>query len=511
MNDNSDTGSSRPVRVRYAPSPTGDPHVGNLRTALLNWVFARHTGGQFIVRIEDTDRERRTEGAEERILEALKWLGLDWDEGPGVGGPHAPYVQSERKELGMYSEAAQQLIDSGHAYECTCTTERLEQVRERQRAEKKPTGYDGHCRNKSDAERATDRSQGLPVVVRFKVPLSGQVVFNDRLRGPVTFDPTLLQDFVILKSDGFPTYHLAHIVDDHKMGITHVLRSEEWISSTPRHVMMYEGFGWEPPEFVHLSILLGPDRAKLSKRHGATALLDYRDQGYLPEALFNFLALLGWSPGDDDEVMSRDQIVEKFSLDGLNAAPSIFDMTKLEWMNGVYLRQLPVETLAEMLAPALEAPDGLPASIARPIDRDYLAQLVPLVHERLKVIDHGEVAGMLAYFFQDEIEVDPSQVVQKGMDEAATASALESAAGEIETADPFEPEPLEVRFRALCEELGLKPRQLFGALRVALTARKVAPPLFDTMVAIGRDRSVARVRRAAMLLSGSGAHGQTVS
>ncbi|MDA1257038.1 MAG: glutamate--tRNA ligase [Chloroflexi bacterium] len=500
----SDKSTPGPVRVRYAPSPTGDPHVGNLRTALLNWVFARHAGGQFIVRIEDTDRERMVDGAEGRILEALEWLGLDWDEGPGVGGPHAPYVQSERKELGKYADAAQILIDNGHAYECTCTPERLEQLRERQRAEKKPTGYDSYCRNKSHEEREADKSQGLSAVVRFKVPLEGEVVFNDRLRGPVSFDPSLLQDFVILKSDGFPTYHLAHIVDDHEMEITHVLRSEEWISSTPRHVMMYEGFGWEPPVFVHLSILLGPDRGKLSKRHGATALLDYRDQGYLADTLFNFLALLGWSPGDDDEVMSRAEIVEKFSLDGLNAAPSIFDLTKLQWMNGVYLRKLPVDALAGMLAPALEAPDGLPAEISRPIDRDYLASLVPLVHERLKVIDHEEVADMLGFFFQAEIEVDPAELVQKGMDEATTASALKSAAAVIESAEPYEPDALEERFRALCAELELKPGQLFGALRVALTARRVAPPLFDTMVAIGRERSAERVRSAAALLSAAG-------
>ncbi len=508
MTDNSHNG---PVRVRYAPSPTGDPHVGNLRTALLNWVFARHAGGQFIVRIEDTDRERMVDGAEDRILEALKWLGLDWDEGPQVGGPYAPYVQSERKALGKYAVAAQQLIDNGHAYECTCTPERLDEVRQRQRAEKKPTGYDGYCRNKSAEEMAADKAQDLASVVRFKVPLKGEVVFNDVLRGPLTFDPSLLQDFVILKSDGYPTYHLAHIVDDHEMGVTHVLRSEEWISSTPRHVMMYDGFGWEPPAFVHLSILLGPDRSKLSKRHGDTALLEFRDRGFLPGTMFNFLSLLGWSAGDDEEVMSREQIVEKFSLDGLNAAPSIFDITKLEWMNGVYLRQLGVDALAEMLLPELEARDGLPESILRPLDKEYVTSLVPLVHERLKVIDRAELSEMLSYFFQDEIDLDIAEVVQKGMDEAVTASALESAAMALESAETFEAEPLEEQFRALCVELDLKPRQLFGALRVSLTARKVAPPLFDTMVALGRGRSVDRVRRAAALLSETGARERTVS
>ena len=491
------------VRVRYAPSPTGDPHVGNLRTALLNWVFAKQAGGKFIVRIEDTDRERMVDGAEDRILEALEWLGLDWDEGPGKGGPFAPYVQSERKALNKYEDAARQLIDNDHAYECTCTAERLEQLRQRQRAEKKPTGYDGYCRNKSAQELAADIESGLTPVVRFKVPLEGEIVFNDLLRGPLTFDPSLLQDFVILKSDRYPTYHLAHIVDDHEMRITHVLRSEEWISSTPRHMMMYQAFGWEPPVFVHLSILLGPDRSKLSKRHGDTALLEFRDNGFLSETMFNFLSLLGWSAGDDEEVMTRQQIIEKFSLDGLNAAPSIFDSTKLEWMNGVYLRQLSVDALTDILIPELEAPDGLPPSITRPLDREFVTELVPLIHERLKIIDRSQLAEMLSYFFEDEIWLDTAEVMQKGMTEISTASALESAAAALESAEPFEAESLEQRFRALCEELELKPRQLFGALRVSLTARRIAPPLFDTIVAIGRDKSINRIRRAAALLSDS--------
>ncbi|MEE8362690.1 MAG: glutamate--tRNA ligase [Dehalococcoidia bacterium] len=484
---------ARPVRVRYAPSPTGDPHVGNLRTALLNWVFARSAGGQFIVRIEDTDRERRVEGTLERILEALEWLGLDWDEGPRVGGPHAPYVQSER--AGLYRDAAQRLIESGHAYDCYCTPERLEAVRQRQRAERRSTGYDGYCRNKSDEEHAADRASGVPPVVRFKVPLEGEVTFSDLLRGPVTFDPSLLADFVILKSDGLPTYHLAHLVDDHEMEVSHVLRSEEWISSTPRHVMMYDALGWEPPVFVHLSMLLGPDRSKLAKRHGATALLEYRDQGYMPEALFNFLALLGWSPGDDSEVLSREEIVQKFTLQGLNAAPSIFDITKLEWMNGVYIRAMEPSKLAAALAPVLEDPKhGLPPSVPRPLDRGYVATLATLIQERLKVIT--EAPEMTRFFFEDEVALDASQVPQRGMDAAGAVAALQASLEPLASTEPFEPEPLEARFRALADELGLKAGQLFGALRVSLTGRRVAPPLFDTMAAIGRDRCLARVNRA---------------
>ncbi|MFW6175000.1 MAG: glutamate--tRNA ligase [Chloroflexota bacterium] len=484
-----------PVRVRYAPSPTGDPHVGNLRTAILNWIFARSTGGQFLVRIEDTDQERKTPGAQERIMEALEWLGLDWDEGPGVGGPHSPYIQSERADL--YRAAARELIDNGHAYECFCTPERLDAVRQRQRAEHRPTGYDGYCRNKSESEREEDRASGQKPVVRFKMPLEGRVNVRDYLRGQLSFEAHLLDDFVILKSDGFPTYHLAHLVDDHYMDISHVLRSEEWISSTPRHVLMYQAFGWTPPHFVHLSILLGPDRTKLSKRHGATGLLDYRDMGYLPEAMFNFLALLGWSPRDDTEVMSRDEIVRRFRPEDLNASPSIFDVEKLDWMNGVYLRQMDHEGLTDLLMPELEK--GLPPDVPRPIDRDFVRKLAPLIQERMR--SPSEAPEMTTYFFEEDVDLDVSQVIQKGMDEASTAHALRRSVEAMREAEAFHPDPLEQRFRELCDELELKPRQLFGALRVALTGRKVAPPLFDTMSCIGRERCIRRLEHAVERLS----------
>ncbi len=279
------------VRVRYAPSPTGLPHVGNIRTALFNWLFARHSGGSFIVRIEDTDVNRKVEGAVEAILDGLRWLGIDWDEGPEVGGEYGPYFQSQR--LDIYQKAAQLLVTEGHAYPCYCSAQRLEQMRAEQTRRKQPPGYDRRCRSLSQEERAKFEAQGIIPVIRFKIPLEGQTRFNDLIKGEVVFDNSTLDDFVLLKSDGYPTYHLANVADDHLMKITHVLRADEWLSSTPRHMLLYNALGYQPPLFAHLPMILGTDRSKLSKRHGATAITEYRDLGYLPQAMMNFLALLG--------------------------------------------------------------------------------------------------------------------------------------------------------------------------------------------------------------------------
>jgi len=484
-----------PVRVRFAPSPTGQPHVGAMRTALFDWLLARRTGGKFIVRIEDTDQARFEEGSLQGILDGLRWLGLDWDEGPEVGGPHAPYIQSQRRDL--YQQAARRLVESGAAYECNCTPERLESMRERQRAERKAPGYDGHCRDKSPEQRAEARAAGRPIVVRMRVPGHGEVTVHDYIRGPITFEWSRLSDFVILKSDGLPTYHLAHLVDDHEMGITHVLRGEEWIASSPRHTLIYDALGWTPPVFVHLPLLLGKDRSKLSKRHGAASILEYRDAGYLPEAVINFLSLLGWSPGDDTEMMSADEIISRFSLDGVNESPAVFDPEKLQWMNGVYIRQMPAGDLAERLLPVLER--ELPASVQRPLDPDYVRSLTPLIHERLKLL--SEAPDLLEFFYVDPPAPAPEDMVQKRMDRASTADALAAALEVVESFKSFEPEPLEAEFRTLAEKLSLKPGQLFGSIRVAITGRRVAPPLFDTMAALGRPRCAGRIRNAIPALS----------
>lgn len=493
------TSPTTPVRVRYAPSPTGIPHIGNIRTALFCWILAQQTEGQFIVRIEDTDRSRYDAGAEKAIFESLDWLGLSWNEGPGKGGPHAPYIQSERQQT--YIDAALKLIEAGHAYFDDTTPEQLHALRERQRAAKQPPRYDGRGRHRSSDEIEESRKAGLPITVRLKVPEHGSVSFNDAVRGKITFEVKELDDFVILKSDEMPTYHLAHILDDQAMGVTHVIRGDEWISSTPRHLLIHQALGIEPPEYVHVPLILGKDKAKLSKRHGATSALEYRDLGFLPDAVFNFMCLLGWSPGDDTEVMSREEIVRRFSIDRINDSPATFDSEKLEWMNGVYIRNMDEDQLMSELLPFMERPEaegGLPDSVARPIDRDYMRSLLPLVHERLKLLTEG--TETLDFFFADNVNPSAEDLSGRKMDAAMTEQALEAALGLCKTASPFEPEHLEGEYRALAEKIEMKPGQLFSPIRVATTGKSFAPPLFDTMAAIGQNRCVERIESAIKIL-----------
>ncbi len=482
------------VRVRFAPSPTGEPHVGNLRTALFNWLFARRHGGQFILRVEDTDRERYVSGAIEAILDSLRWLGLDWDEGPGVEGPHGPYLQSQRLEV--YQRVAQELIDKGYAYLCHCSRERLEEIRrEQQRRRLPPAGYDRHCRDLSPQERQECIAQGIVPVVRFKMPLSGEASVDDLIRGGVTWQNELLDDFVLLKSDGYPTYHLANVVDDHLMEISHVMRAEEWLSSTPRHLHLYQALGYEPPLFAHLPMILGPDRSKLSKRHGATSILEYRTEGFLPEAMVNFMALLGWSLDDKTDIMSRDVLIEHFSIERIGKAGAIFDKEKLSWMNGIYIRQLSLDTLAEKVMPFLER--DLTGEMAS-VDKEYLKRVVPLVQERLKTL--ADSAEVTAYFFQDELSYDPHLLVQKDMDVDSTLNALRRALDVLDNLADFDARSLEEALRSTSSELGLSGRQFFGVLRVATTGRVAAPPLFETMEVLGRVRCVSRIKAAVVRL-----------
>ncbi len=493
------TNPTSPVRVRYAPSPTGIPHIGNIRTALFCWVLAQQTKGEFIVRIEDTDRSRYDADAEKAIFESLDWLGLTWDEGPGKGGPVGPYVQSERQQT--YIEAAHRLVESGHAYFDDTTPEQLHALRERQRAAKQPPRYDGRGRHRSPEEIEESRQAGLPITIRLKVPEFGSVSFNDAVRGKITFELKELDDFVILKSDEMPTYHLAHILDDKAMGITHVIRGDEWISSTPRHLLIHQALGIEPPEYVHVPLILGKDKSKLSKRHGATSALEYRDQGFLADAVFNFMCLLGWSPGDDTEVMTREEIVRRFSIDRINDSPATFDVEKLEWMNGVYIRNMSEEELIEMLLPFMERPEtegGLPDSVERPIDRVYLKKLIPLVHERLKLLTEG--TETLDFFFADDVNPAAEDLPGRKMDMAMTETALEAALSLCKSVTSFEPEHLEAEYRALAEKIEMKPGQLFSPIRVATTGKAFAPPLFDTMAAIGQARCVERIENALSII-----------
>lgn len=339
------------VRTRYAPSPTGFPHIGNTRTALFEWLVARHNGGRFLIRIEDTDTARTVAGSQEAILQGLKWLGLNWDEGPDIGGPYAPYHQSQR--LPMYQEAAKKLVAEGKAYYCYCSPERLEKMREEQAARHQPPGYDRQCRELSEQERADKIALGIKPVARFKMPLEGRTKFIDLIRGEVVFENRTLDDHILLKSDGFPTYHLAHIIDDHAMQITHVIRGEEWLSSTPRHLLLWEAMGYTPTKYAHLPLILGPDRLKLSKRHGAASLIEYAEQGYLPDAIFNFLALTGWSLDDKTEIMTRGEVIKNFSIERISPTAAIFNIEKLQWMNGMYIRKMSPEEFFNAAKPFL--------------------------------------------------------------------------------------------------------------------------------------------------------------
>ena len=481
------------VRVRYAPSPTGEPHVGNIRSALFNWLYARSAGGTFIVRIEDTDRARLVPGAEDAILDALEWLGLDWDEGPRKGGPFGPYVQSERQGLGIYGEHADRLVAEGKAYPCYCTPARLDAMRKAQQAAGRSPGYDRRCLDPAEAERA--KAENPVPVVRFKMPVEGTIVVHDLVRGDVSFEASLLDDFVLLKSDGFPTYHLANVVDDHLMEITHVMRAEEWLPSAPRHQELYKALGFEMPHLVHLPMILGPDRSKLSKRHGATSALHYRDDGYLPQAMFNFLALLGWSMDDATDVISREELVAHFSIERILASPAVFNAEKLDWFNGVYIRQMATEELAEAIMPWLTA--ALPDAA---IDRDYLQRIIPLERERLRKL--SEAPEMLSFFFEEQPALDPKKLVGKGMDRDGARGAIEGALAVAEGTEPWTADALEPAYRALAESLGVSTGGLFGAMRAAVTGRTAAPPLFDTMEVLGRDRCLARLRHALGVLGG---------
>ncbi len=481
---------TKPVRVRFAPSPTGFPHVGNIRTALFNWLFARHSGGVFIVRIEDTDVAREVEGALEGILGGLRWLGLDWDEGPEVGGEYGPYFQSQR--LDLYREAAKRLVAQGDAYHCYCSLERLTEIRAEQQKRKLSLGYDRRCRDLNEAERKQKETEGITPVVRFKIPLEGQTSFKDVIWGEVTVENSTLDDYVLLKSDGYPTYHLANVVDDHLMEISHVLRAEEWLPSVPRHKLLYEALGYDMPLLAHLPMILGPDRSKLSKRHGAVSITEYKERGYLPEAMVNFLALLGWSLDDKTDIIARDELVKHFSLERISKTAAIFNHEKLDWVNGVFLRELSHEELLRGIMPFLES--GLPEEVKRPVSEEYVRRIVPLIQERINKL--AEAATYADFFFLDELEYDAPLLVGKKMTAETTLKALEAARDKLSSMESFDHDSLESTLRPLAEELGLKAGQLFSPLRVATTGRIAAPPLFETMMVLGKERCLERLRVA---------------
>jgi len=479
--------SEKSVRLRFAPSPTGYPHLGNIRTALFNWLFARHHGGKFILRIEDTDITRKVEGAVEVIIDSLQWLGLNWDEGP--------YFQSQR--LSIYNEIVHKLVEEDHAYLCYCSPERLERMRQEQAKRKQPPKYDRHCRDLTQHERTGLKARGMTPVIRFKTPLEGETTFCDLIRGPVTFKHDVLDDFVLFKSDGYPTYHLASVVDDHLMAISHVLRGDEWLSSTPRHVLLYQALNWQAPQFVHLPMILGPDRAKLSKRHGATIITEYQKQGYLPDAMVNFLVLLGWSLDDRTELLSQKELIKHFSLERVGKTAAIFNKDKLEWMNGVYLRKLSLGEFVQQAMPFLDR--DLPKSVERPLNNSYVSQVLSLVQERAKTL--AEVPQLASFFFLDELQYDAGLLLSKELDAKSATTAITTALQKLEEVTTWDTTTLEGILRPLAAELNLGTGKFFGLLRVAATGRVAAPPLFQTMAVLGKDKCLKRFDTALQRLS----------
>ncbi len=488
--------SSSSVRVRFAPSPSGDLHVGNIRTALYDWAYARHTGGTFVFRIEDTDSARVTDEYIAAAVESMRWLGLDWDEGPDKGGPYGPYRQSER--LDLYKEWAQRFVDSGHAYLCYESTEEAEARVERQKAAKEAPSYDGHSRNLTPEQRAAYEAEGRKPVVRFKMP-EGTTTFTDLIRGEVTFENNLIPDFVLMRADGSPLYTLAVAVDDVLMKITHVVRGEDLLSSTPRQIAVYRGMGLAEedfPVFAHLPFVMGSDNSKLSKRHGAVNISQYRADGYLPEAMCNYLALLGWSFGDGErEEFDKAEMAEAFTLDRVNKSAARFDPKKLDSINAAWVRRLDAADLQGRILPFLQRA-GLIGEEPSQEDLRLLAGGAPLVQERMVRLD--EAAGMLGFLFK----ADDAVVIEDDARPQLDASVLEASIKALEELGEFTTPEIEAALRAaLIEGLGLKPKVAFGAVRVALTGRRVSPPLFESMELLGRDRTLLRLRTGTTELS----------
>ena len=484
------------VRVRYAPSPTGLQHIGGVRTALFNYFFARSNGGKFILRVEDTDRERYSDESLQDLYDTLDWLGVKWDEGPVVGGPYGPYIQSER--FAIYQEYAKKLVDMGKAYYCYCSAERLEALRQKQIEEKSPVqGYDGHCRNLTPEQRAELEAQGIKPVIRLKVPREGSTTFHDVLMGDITREnKDISPDPVLLKSDGFPTYHLANVIDDHLMGITHIMRAQEWIPSGPLHVILYEAFGWEVPTYCHLPMVMGNDGHKLSKRHGSTSVRDFRQKGYLPEALLNYVSLVGWSYDGEKEFFTREELEKCFSLEKINKAPGVFDYQKLDWFNAQYIRRKGDCELAALLMPYLKDAgllDGNADSYAR------LQAFVPGIRDRITLL--SDIVPMCA-FLTDQGEPDVALLIPKKMDASGTLEALKNVYDVVKAGLEAgkDDEMLQQDLMDLAQKLGIKNAGVFNPLRTAVTGMAVSPPPFSCMRLLGNEESFRRIERAISVL-----------
>ena len=483
---------SRPVRTRYAPSPTGDPHIGNIRSALFSWAFARANGGQFLLRIEDTDQARLVETSLSAIMESLTWLGIDWDEGPDIGGPHAPYFQSQR--LPLYRNAAEVLVSKGRAYRCFCTPERLASLRKEQESRKRPPGYDGLCRAIS-SEDSLARAKTERSVVRFRMKDEGTTVLIDLIRGEVVFENALQDDFVMIKSDGYPTYHLAVVVDDTEMEISHAIRGDEWISSAPKHIQLYEAMGWEAPEWAHLPLILGENHKKLSKRDGDTALLDYKRNGYLPEAMVNFLAFLGWSLDDRTSHITREELMRSFDIRRVVPNPAVFDVDRLGNLNGHYIRVMPPEQWLAVVT--LWANEALSTSVPLPLDEDILARAAPLLQERVGRLD--EIAPMLEFLFGRLAPAYSKETLTEriGGDTALAARTIVEARAALSILETWDKPAIEAAIRGLETPLASKLRKFVSVLYVATMGKAQGIPLFDSMELLGRECVLERLSRAA--------------
>ena len=495
--DASPVSSDTPVRVRMAPSPTGSPHVGLVRTALYNWAFARHHGGTFVFRIEDTDAARNTQESYDNLIDLFRWLGLEWDEGPEVGGPFAPYRQSERFEL--YAEVARRLLEAGRAYHCYCSADELDERNEKARSEGRTPGYDGHCRELSDEAKRSYEAEGRTPVVRFRMP-DRTITFDDLVRGEIAFSSEHVPDYVLVRANGHPLYTLVAPVDDAMMEITHVLRGEDLLSSTPRQIALHEalaaiGVGaGRVPAFGHLPYVMGQGNKKLSKRDPEANALGYRDRGFLPEGLLNYMALLGWAIADDRDVFTLAEMVEAFEIGRVNPNPARFDLKKCEAINAAHLRALDIEDLADRMVPYLQAAEVLGPD-PDPAQRALLREAAPLVHERMTTL--AESVEMLGFLFvsDEAFPRDPADV-EKLLDEDGRG-VVKAAHDALAALDTWSTEAIdEALRRALVEELGLKPRNAFGPVRVAVTGRRVSPPLFESLELLGRERSLARLASA---------------
>lgn len=477
------------IRVRFAPSPTGYLHIGGARTALFNWLFAKSQGGKLILRIEDTDIERLKEDSVSQILTSLKWLGLSWDEGPEVGGDYGPYYQSER--LDIYRKICQELVDSGKAYYCFCSAEDLEKQREKQRALKQPFHYARTCRDIPPEEAKKRVEAGEKYSVRIKLPASGPITVHDMIHGDVTFDFNQFDDFVIMKTNGIPTYNFAVVVDDHMMHITHVLRAEEHLSNTPKQIVLYEALGYEVPQFGHMPMILAPDRSKLSKRHGATSVEEFRDKGYVHQAIINYLTLLGWAPGNDQEIFTLEDTVKAFDFSKMSKKAAVYDVKKLTWLNGQYLSSLPLREIADASVPFFKKA-GLIDDNYLPAHQEYFDHLVDVVRVRVKTLE--EVADASAYFFKDVESYDEKGAAKFFKPEAA--ELLQKCYDALVALEVFDLKTTEDAYNKLAEDLGLSLGKVIHPTRLALTGRTFSPGMFDVMVLLGKEKTLARLQQA---------------